>query len=454
MNRSLTIVILAAGQGTRMKSPIPKVLHQLGGIPLLQHVVQTAKQLKPKHLCLIYGHSGEQVKSALQKEDVEWILQEQQNGTGHAVQLTKDFWTPGGYVLVMLGDVPLISVQTLELMLRNAPQHGVILLTQIQQNPTGYGRICRDAKGDVFAIREEKDASESEKAITEVNTGLMVFKTEALQDVIDRIKPNNQQNELYLTDCIGLLQEQVFSIGTVSANNPWETSGVNDMVQLAQLERIWQEWRAEQLMRSGVQVHDPKRLDLMGEITTSFGVKIGPNVWLENVYLGHNVEVGANSVLINCHISENTKILPFSYLVGATVGPENSVGPFSRLRPGTVLGERVHVGNFVEVKNSQIGADSKINHLSYVGDSQVGVRVNIGAGTITCNYDGAKKHTTVIGDDVFVGSGTQLVAPVTLETGATIGAGSTIRKTAPKNRLTLTVSQQKTIECWTRPKKS
>ena len=454
MSESLTIVILAAGQGSRMNSPHPKVLHQLGGIPLLQHVIQTAKQLKPKYLCLIYGHQGEQVKNTLPKEEVEWILQEQQNGTGHAVQLTKDFWVMGGYVLVMLGDVPLISVQTLEQMLRIAPQHAVTVLTQTLQNPTGYGRICRNTNGEVMAIREEKDASDSEKKISEVNTGLMIFKTEALQKVIFHIKPNNQQNELYLTDCIRLLQKQALSIGTVSASNSWEASGVNDMIQLAQLERIWQEWRAEQLMRSGVYILDPKRVDLFGEVTTATGVKVGPNVWLENVYLGHNVEVGANSVLINCHISDNAMILPFSHLVGSTVGPENHVGPFSRLRPGTHLGERVHVGNFVEVKNSQIGDDSKINHLSYVGDSQVGRRVNIGAGTITCNYDGVEKHATVIGDDVFVGSGTQLVAPVILESGATIGAGSTIRKTAPKNRLTLTVSQQKTIEFWTRPKKN
>lgn len=454
MSDSLTIVILAAGQGSRMKSPIPKVLHQLGGIPLLQHVVQTAKQLKPKHLCLIYGYQGEQVKHALAIDNAEWLFQEQQCGTGHAVQLTRDFWIPDGFVLVMLGDVPLISVQTLEQMLQTASQHEVTLLTQTLQNPTGYGRICRNRNGEVMAIREEKDASDSEKSITEVNTGLMIFKTEALQEVLHRIKPNNRQNELYLTDCIGLLQEQGGSIGTVSANNPWEASGVNDMIQLAQLERIWQEWRAEQLMRSGVHIHDPKRLDLMGEVTTSTGVRIGPNVWLENVFLGCNVEVGANSVLIDCHVSDNTKIFPFSHLVGATIGIGSHVGPFSRLRPGCHLGERVHVGNFVEIKNSTIGDDSKINHLSYVGDAQVGLRVNIGAGTITCNYDGAQKHVTVIGDDVFVGSGTQLVAPVVLEEGATIGAGSTIRKTAPKNKLTLTSSQQKTIEFWTRPKKS
>ncbi len=446
------IVILAAGQGTRMRSAFPKVLHRLGGKPLLQHVYETAAALSPHSLVIVYGHGGERVRRCFADWSVDWVEQVQQLGTGHAVQQALPFLTQD-VVLVLYGDVPLLRQETLRRLLAAAGEDRLALLTVTLADPTGYGRIVRDEGGRVRRIVEEKDAGPREKAIREVNTGIMAIPLRRLRDWLTRLDNDNAQGEYYLTDVVAMAVAEGVAVETEAAD-PDEVQGINDKRQLARLERIYQRRRADALMDQGVTLYDPTRFDVRGEVTVGRDVEIDVNVVLEGqVRLGDRVRIGAGTVLRNADIGDDVEILPHCVIDGVRVGSGCRVGPFARLRPETVLADHVHIGNFVEIKKSSIGSGSKINHLSYVGDSEVGAGVNIGAGTITCNYDGVNKHRTVIEDGAFIGSDTQLVAPVRIGRDATIGAGSTITRDAPEGKLTLSRSKQVTIENWQRPSK-
>ena len=450
---SLNIVILAAGQGKRMHSEQPKVLHALAGRPLLQHVLETAMQLAPaKNICIVYGHGGEAVPQAMSHYDTVFALQQPQLGTGHAVQQALPHLPQGGVTLVLYGDVPLIQAATLKKML--AHNDAVTLLTLNLSNPAGYGRIVRDAANNLSRIVEEKDATPEQRAIHEVNTGILAAPTHLLRDWLGKLNNDNAQREYYLTDIVAMAAAQHIPIQTLQPAQPWEVIGVNSKVQLAELERIWQLEQARLLLEQGVTLADPARVDIRGKLSCGSDVAIDVGCIFEgNVQLGNNVQIGAYSIIKNTHIGLGTKIAPYSCLDQSEVGANCHIGPYARLRPGTKLQDEVHIGNFVEIKNSEIATQSKANHLSYIGDSSVGARVNIGAGTITCNYDGANKHRTVIEDDVFIGSDTQLIAPVTVGRGATIGAGSTITLDVPKNELTLSRPKQITVEGWQRPVK-
>jgi bifunctional UDP-N-acetylglucosamine pyrophosphorylase / glucosamine-1-phosphate N-acetyltransferase len=450
----LHIVILAAGQGTRMKSSLPKVVHPIGARPLLAHVVATAKALSAAKIHVVYGHGGDKVRAAVGDPDLHWVEQRQQLGTGHAVAQAIDHIDDHATVLILYGDVPLTTVETLQPLVASANSGALGLLTAILPDPHGYGRIVRNTEGNIERIVEQKDASESERALREINSGMMALPAQQLKNWLAALKNDNAQGEYYLTDIIAMAVADGVRVNGVIARDNDEILGVNDRVQLAHLERVYQRRCAERLMRQGVTICDPSRVEIRGEVSTGQDVTLDIGVILEGtVKLGNRVMIGAHCVLKDVEIGDGVKILPMSHIDGATIHAGAIAGPFSRIRPGTVVSEAAHVGNFVEIKNSQVGAGSKVNHLSYVGDTTMGRDVNIGAGTITCNYDGANKHRTIIGDRVFVGSDTQLVAPVTVNDGATIGAGSTITKDAPAEELTLSRSKQLTINGWKRPTK-
>ncbi len=450
----LGIAILAAGRGTRMNSCRPKVLHPLAGKPLLGHVLDTAQALAPARICVIYGHHGAQVRKAFEGRPCNWILQEQQQGTGHALLQAKEALAELDRVLVLFGDVPLIRTDTLSRLLTEAADADLGLLTVQLEDPTGYGRILRDEAGRVRGIVEQGDADARELAIREVNTGILVARGAKLWNWLNRIGQDNAQGEYYLTDIVALAAAEGVSIATTQPRVPEEVLGVNDRLQLAKLERWFQYQQAEALLRQGVSLLDPHRIDIRGVLRVGRDVTLDINCLIEGeVQLGDGVSVGPNCCLKNCIIGAHTEILAHSVIEGARIGESVRIGPFARIRPQTVLSDRVRVGNFVEVKQSHIGRESKLNHLSYVGDARIGNAVNLGAGTITCNYDGVQKHRTEIGDRAFIGSNTALVAPVQIGEDATIGAGSVIVRTAPPGKLTLARSRQHTIDHWTRPKK-
>ena len=449
----MNIVILAAGQGKRMFSNLPKVLHPIAGKALAQHVIDTARSLAPEKLVVVYGHGGEVVRSTLAAGDLAWAKQEPQLGTGHAVQQAVPALGASAQTLVLYGDVPLTKAETLKALLQ-AGRDGMAILTMQLDNPTGYGRIVRDAAGKVVRIVEEKDATAEEKAIREINTGIMVLPTARLSDWLGRLKNQNAQGEYYLTDVVGLAVAEGMPIHTAHPSGEWEVLGVNSKVQLAELERVHQLNIAEQLLLQGVRLADPARIDVRGTLECGRDVSIDVGCVFEGqVTLEEAVEIGPYCVLKNVKIAAGARIAAFCHLEEAIVGPDAIVGPYARLRPGTELGPEVHIGNFVEVKNSKIAAQSKANHLAYVGDAEIGQRVNVGAGTITCNYDGANKHKTIIEDDVFIGSDTQLVAPVTVRRGATLGAGTTLTREAPADALTVSRAKQMTVPGWERPQK-
>jgi len=436
-----------------MFSDKPKVLHELSGRPLLSHVIDCAKQLQPGKIVIVYGYGGDAVPEAISDPDLIWVKQETQLGTGHAVQQALPYLDENGTTLILLGDVPLLHAASCR-NLADQATHQLVLFTVEKPDPKGYGRILRGYDGHVNAIVEEKDATDDQRAIHEVNSGIMAMPTKNLAGWLAQLGNDNAQGEYYLTDIIAMAVRDGVKVVTQLAQDEWEVMGINSKEDLADGERIYRQQRASELMRKGVTLRDPTRLDVRGELGTGRDVTIDVGCVFEGkVALGDEVSIGPYCVIKDATIGRGSIVAPFTHIEGARVGNDSRIGPYARLRPGTELADETHIGNFVEIKNSQIGADSKINHLSYVGDATVGRRVNIGAGTITCNYDGANKHRTIIGDDVFVGSNTELVAPVAIGAGATIGAGSTITKDAPPDALTLGRARQVTLNNWKRPEK-
>lgn len=450
---SFSAVILAAGKGTRMYSALPKVLHTLAGKPMVKHVIDTCSDLGAANIHLVYGHGGDLMQARLAEESVNWVLQAEQLGTGHAVNQASGDFGDDEQVLILYGDVPLISGETLENLLQAQPEGGIGLLTVVLDDPSGYGRIVRENEA-VVAIVEQKDATEAQQQIREINTGVMVANGGDLKRWLSQLKNDNAQGEYYLTDVIAMAHAEGRHIQAVHPVLAVEVEGVNNRLQLARLERAYQSLQAERLLMQGVMLRDPARFDLRGTLQCGQDVEIDVNVIIEgHVTLGDNVVIGAGSVLIDCEIDDNTLVRPYSIIEGATVGEDCTVGPFTRLRPGAELVGDSHVGNFVEMKQSRLGKGSKASHLTYLGDAQIGDRVNIGAGTITCNYDGANKFRTEIEDDVFVGSDTQLIAPVKIGKGATIGAGATINRDVGDGELVITRAPARTIKGWKRPEK-
>lgn len=455
MGHTLSVVILAAGQGKRMYSSLPKVLHPIAGKPMLRHVVDVARQLDPSLLCIVYGHGGEQVQAAMSDIDASWALQAQQLGTGHAVRQALPVLPSEGVTLVLFGDVPLTRLATLQAMLAVGSAEKMVLLTDVVDNPKGYGRIVRDSEERIIRIVEEKDASDAERHIREINTGIMLLPNKYLGGWLERLSNGNAQGEYYLTDVISMAVGDGIEVCSASPSASWETYGVNSKVQLAELERIHQLEQAQRLLEQGAMLLDPARIDVRGTLTVGRDVLIDVNcVFDGSVELADGVHIGPNCVIRNARIGAGTEIAAFTHIDDAEVGAGARIGPYARLRPGAQLADDTHVGNFVEIKKTVVGRGSKVNHLSYIGDAEIGSGVNVGAGSITCNYDGVNKHKTVIEDDAFIGSGSMLVAPVTVEQGATIGAGSTITRHAPAERLTLERSKQVTVPGWTRPVKT
>ncbi|MGB1973239.1 MAG: bifunctional UDP-N-acetylglucosamine diphosphorylase/glucosamine-1-phosphate N-acetyltransferase GlmU [Vibrio toranzoniae] len=446
-------VILAAGKGTRMYSNTPKVLHTLAGKPMVKHVIDTCNGLGAQNIHLVYGHGGEQMQATLAEESVNWALQADQLGTGHAVDQASAHFADDEKVLVLYGDVPLISPETIENLLDAQPNGGIALLTVVLDNPTGYGRIIR-RNGPVVAIVEQKDATDEQKLIKEINTGVMVATGGDLKRWLSGLSNDNAQGEYYLTDVIAAAHDEGRAVEAVHPISPIEVEGVNDRSQLARLERAYQAEQADKLLKQGVMLRDPSRFDLRGELQCGMDVEIDTNVIVEGcVSIGDNVVIGTGCVLKDCEIDDNTVVRPYSVIEGATVGEDCTVGPFTRLRPGADMRNNSHVGNFVEVKNTRLGEGSKANHLTYLGDAEIGQRVNVGAGAITCNYDGANKFKTIIGDDVFVGSDSQLIAPVVIGNGATVGAGSTVTRDVSENELVISRAKERKIANWQRPVK-
>lgn len=452
----LNIVILAAGLGKRMQSDLPKVLHPLAGRPMLSHVLENAKTLQPDRIIVVIGHGADTVRAAFENEaDVQFVVQHPQQGTGHAVQQAAPLLDDAddSTTLVLYGDVPLVQPQTLRRLL-DARKTGMAVLTEVLDDPTGYGRIVRDEQGHVARIVEHKDATQDERAINEVNTGILAAPTAQLKQWLSQLKNDNAQSEYYLTDVIGFSVADGVEVNAAQPDASWETLGVNSRVQQAQLERIWQAEQARRLLEQGVTLADPARFDLRGTLSCGRDVVIDVGCVFEgDVTLGDGVKVGPHCVVRQANIGAGTQVEAFSHIQDATVGEGARVGPYARLRPGADIGDEAQVGNFVEIKQSRLGQGSKANHLAYIGDAQIGARVNIGAGTITCNYDGVNKFNTVIEDDAFIGSDTQLVAPVTVGRGATLGAGTTLTRDAPAEQLTLSRTQQKSIAGWKRPTK-
>ena len=450
---STTVIILAAGKGTRMRSNLPKVLQPLAGRPLLGHVIDTAKKLQADHIITIYGHGGTLVQNAFAHEQVQWVEQAEQLGTGHAVKVTLPVLPREGVSLILSGDVPCITEQTLQKLLDVSRETQIGLVTLTLADATGYGRIVRE-NGKIQAIVEHKDASEAQRQIQEINTGIYCVSNAKLHEWLPKLSNNNAQGEYYLTDIVAMAIADGLEVASVEPQLAFEVEGVNDRVQLAALEREFQNFQAKELMQQGVHLIDPTRFDLRGNLTAGKDVRIDINVIIEgDCELGDGVEIGAGCILKNTKIAAGTKVQPYSVFDQAVVGEAAQIGPFSRLRPGAVLANEVHIGNFVEVKNSQIGLGSKANHFTYLGDAEVGAGSNIGAGTITCNYDGANKFKTIIGDQVFIGSNSSLVAPVTIANGATVGAGSTITRDVAEQCLAVERSKQFTKENYQRPQK-
>ena len=449
----LSVVILAAGKGTRMKSSIPKVLHKLANKPLVEHVYDTAKDLGAEEVIVIYGHGGDQVKETCKHFDAKWVEQKEQLGTGHAVMQAFDSLNLNNNVLVLYGDVPLTKKETLEELL-DGSEGKVGLLSVNLQNPFGYGRILRNDKNQVTGIIEQKDASDEQQKIQEVNTGILSCNGETLKRLLNNIDNKNSQGEYYLTDIFELAEKDNIEIKSAQPESSYEVEGVNNRLQLATLERIYQRNIADELMTNGVALADPNRIDIRGKTVISNDVYIDINAVIEgDVTIGAGTNIGPNCVIINSVIGENVSIKSNCVLENAVVESNCEIGPFARLRPEAHLCKNAKVGNFVEIKKANIGEGSKVNHLSYIGDTEMGTNVNVGAGTITCNYDGANKHKTIIGDNVFVGSDTQLVAPVNIAAGVTIGAGATVTKDVEEDMLVISRSPQKTISGWERPKK-
>ncbi len=450
----LNIVILAAGKGTRMHSNKPKVLHEIGGKPILAHVIDCAKALNPEKIIVVYGYGGETVREAFAQEDINWVNQAEQLGTGHAVQQAMPYLSDDAISLIMLGDVPLVDVDACKKLIESA-KNQLAILSFNKADPTGYGRIVRNNQS-VTAIVEHKDATDTQRQISEVNTGIMAMPNIHLKNWLSRLSNNNAQGEYYLTDIVELAIKDKVNVTAEITADEWSVTGINSKVDLSQIERVYQTRVAQRLLQQGVTLKDAFRLDIRGTLNCGRDVEIDVNCVFEgNVTLGDNVKIAANCVIKNATIAAGTQIAAFTHIDDAEIGENARIGPYARLRPGTTLAAETHVGNFVELKNAQVDTGSKINHLSYVGDASVGQNVNIGAGTITCNYDGANKFRTIIEDGAFIGSDSQLIAPVTIGKNATIAAGSTITKNAPADALTFCrAKEQRTILGWKRPQKT
>jgi bifunctional UDP-N-acetylglucosamine pyrophosphorylase / glucosamine-1-phosphate N-acetyltransferase len=448
----LAVIILAAGAGKRMKSALPKVLQPLAGRPLLQHVLDTARTLDPVAIHVVYGHGAETVRQAFAHESVSWVLQPTQEGTGHAVMQVVPHLQADQRALILYGDGPLITRETLQALLAVAGRNDLGLLTVNASNPTDYGRVLRNARGRVQGIVEEKDATVKQRRVRECNTGVMILPVSGLTKWLSRLNNRNSKREYYLTDVVGLAVRDRVAVRTLVASDEQEVLGVNDRLQLAAAEGAWRARQARQLMLDGATLIDPARVDVRGSVTVGQDVIIDVNVVLEGeVILGDGVRIGPNCLIRNTRIEAGTEVFASCVIDRAQIGPGCRIGPFARMRPESVLAEQVHIGNFVEVKKTRIGARSKANHLTYLGDANIGAGVNVGAGTVTCNYDGVNKWQTTIEDGAFVGSGSMLVAPVRIGAGATIGAGSTISRTAPAGELTLARTRQISIPGWKRP---
>lgn len=455
MGKTINVVVLAAGKGARMCSKKPKALHELAGKSLLQHVLDTAAALGSASIQVVIGYEAEQIKNAHDNEAVNFVLQSEQRGTAHAVHQALEYLDPEAIALVLYADVPLIKAETLRKLMEPVHDNSIAILGCEMANPEGLGRIIRNDKGQIEAIVEEKDATEKEKAIRETNTGIMAIPVAKLQDWLPRVKTNNVQGEYYLTDVVALAVAEGCDIFSDSCTDQMEVAGVNNRLQLAELERYYQAEQVKLLMLSGVTIADPERIDVRGSVDIAQDVEIDINVIFEGaVRIATDVKIGPNCVLKNCEIGEGTQILANTLIDDSVIGKRCSIGPFARIRPGTELSEQVKIGNFVEIKKSVIKRGSKVNHLSYIGDSELGEKVNVGAGTITCNFDGVNKYKTEIGNDVFIGSNAVLIAPVTVEAGAFIGAGSTITKNIGKQQLAIARGRQSNIEGWKRPKKT